>query len=215
MSDLSEFEEMYLKRIFEAHSEEPGEIVRTTKLAVLMEVSPASTTEMIQRLAVRDYVTYIPYKGCRLTSEGFKHASRIKRREELLKILLADIIRFEGDIDTVACKIEHSIDEKLEASIDRMLGYPERNKDGLMIPTVDRRVITSTTNTLLPLSALPEETPSIIELIYSSSVAIKTLENAGIKIGNSIVKKSNKFFCEGSEITFSRELSFKIIVRVL
>ena len=215
MSDLSEFEEMYLKRIFEAHSEEPGEIVRTTKLAVLMEVSPASTTEMIQRLAVRDYVTYIPYKGCRLTSEGFKHASRIKRREELLKILLADIIRFEGDIDTVACKIEHSIDEKLEASIDRMLGYPERNKDGIMIPTVDRKMIISTTNTLLPLSALPEETPSIIELIYSSSVAIKTLENAGVKIGNSIVKKSNKFFCEGSEITFSRELSFKIIVRVL
>ena len=215
MSELSEFEEMYLKRIFEAHSEEPGEIVRTTKLAVLMEVSPASTTEMIQRLAVRDYVTYIPYKGCRLTSVGFKHASRIKRREELLKILLADIIRFEGDIDTVACKIEHSIDEKLEASIDRMLGYPERNKDGIMIPTVDRKMIISTTNTLLPLSALPEETPSIIELIYSSSVAIKTLENAGVKIGNSIVKKSNKFFCEGSEITFSRELSFKIIVRVL
>ena len=215
MSDLSEFEEMYLKRIFEAHSEEPGEIVRTTKLAVLMEVSPASTTEMIQRLAVRDYVTYIPYKGCRLTSVGFKHASRIKRREELLKILLADIIRFEGDIDTVACKIEHSIDEKLEASIDRMLGYPERNKDGIMIPTVDRKMIISSTNTLLPLSALPEETPSIIELIYSSSVAIKTLENAGVKIGNSIVKKSNKFFCEGSEITFSRELSFKIIVRVL
>ena len=129
--------------------------------------------------------------------------------------MLADIIRFEGDIDTVACKIEHSIDEELESSIDRMLGYPERNKDGLMIPTVDRRMITSTTNTLLPLSALPEETPSIIELIYSSSVAIKTLENAGVKIGNSIVKKSNKFFCEGSEITFSRELSFKIIVRVL
>lgn len=214
MSDLSEFEEMYLKRIFEAHSAEPGEIVRTTKLAELMEVSPASTTEMIQRLSVRDYVTYIPYKGCRLTSEGFKHASRIKRREELLKILLTDVIRFDGDIDSVACKIEHSIDENLEASIDRMLGYPERNKDGLMIPSVDRSMITSTTNILLPLSALPEETPSIIELINSSSVAIKTLENAGIEIGNSIIKKSNKFYCEGSEIAFSRELSFKIIVRV-
>ena len=44
MSSLSEFEEMYLKRIFEAHSTNPGEIVRTTKLADLMEVSPASTT---------------------------------------------------------------------------------------------------------------------------------------------------------------------------
>ena len=134
MSELSEFEEMYLKRIFEAHTKEPGEIVRTTKLAEMMGVSPASTTEMIQRLSSRDYITYIPYKGSRLTSEGFKHASRIKRREELLKILLSDIIRFDGDVDSVACKIEHSIDEDLEASIDRMLGYPERNKDGNMIP---------------------------------------------------------------------------------
>ena len=214
MSELTEFEEMYLKRIFESHSDDPSEIVRTTKLADLMEVSAASTTEMIQKLALRDYVTYIPYKGCRLTSEGFKHASRIKRREELLKILLSDIIRYEGDVDSVACKIEHSIDMDLEASIDRMLGYPERNKEGKMIPSVDRSMILSSSNTLLPLSALPEDTPSIIEIIYSSGVAIKTLEKTGIKIGSNIIKKFDKFYCDGNEIVFSREFSFKVIVRV-
>ena len=214
MSELTEFEEMYLKRIFESHTEDPSAIVRTTKLADLMEVSAASTTEMIQKLALRDYVTYIPYKGCRLTSEGFKHASRIKRREELLKILLSDVIRFEGDVDSVACKIEHSIDMDLEASIDRMLGYPERNKEGKMIPSVDRSMILSSSNALLPLSALPEDTPSIIELIYSSGVAIKTLEKTGIKIGSNIIKKFDKFYCDGNEIVFSREFSFKVIVRV-
>lgn len=214
MSELTEFEEMYLKRIFESHAEDPSAIVRTTKLADLMEVSAASTTEMIQKLALRDYVTYIPYKGCRLTSEGFKHASRIKRREELLKILLSDVIRFEGDVDSVACKIEHSIDMDLEASIDRMLGYPERNKEGKMIPSVDRSMILSSSNALLPLSALPEDTPSIIELIYSSGVAIKTLEKTGIKIGSNIIKKFDKFYCDGNEIVFSREFSFKVIVRV-
>ena len=214
MSELTEFEEMYLKRIFESHAEDPSAIVRTTKLADLMEVSAASTTEMIQKLALRDYVTYIPYKGCRLTSEGFKHASRIKRREELLKILLSDVIRFEGDVDSVACKIEHSIDMDLEASIDRMLGYPERNKEGELIPSVDRSMILSSSNALLPLSALPEDTPSIIELIYSSGVAIKTLEKTGIKIGSNIIKKFDKFYCDGNEIVFSREFSFKVIVRV-
>jgi DtxR family Mn-dependent transcriptional regulator len=214
MSELTEFEEMYLKRIFESHADDPSEIVRTTKLADLMEVSAASTTEMIQKLALRDYVTYIPYKGCRLTSEGFKHASRIKRREELLKILLSDIIRFEGDVDSVACKIEHSIDMDLEASIDRMLGYPERNKEGEMIPSIDRSMVLSSSNTLLPLSALPDDTPSIIEIIYSSGVTIKTLEKSGIKIGSSIIKKSDKFYCDGNEIVFSREFSFKVIVRV-
>ena len=214
MSELSEFEETYLKRIFEAHTKEPGEIVRTTKLAEMMGVSPASTTEMIQRLSSRDYITYIPYKGSRLTSEGFKHASRIKRREELLKILLSDIIRFDGDVDSVACKIEHSIDEDLEASIDRMLGYPERNKDGDMIPSVDRSLTINTKNTLLPVSALPEDTPATIELIYSSGVAIKTLENIGVKVGSELIKKSGKIFCDNAEISISRELSFKLIVRV-
>ena len=75
-------------------------------------------------------------------------------------------------------------------------------------------MIISQKNTLLPLSALPENTPSIIELIYSSSVAIKTLENVGVTIGSKIIKKSDKFYCEGSEIIFSRELSFKVIVRL-
>mgnify|MGYP003311504122 CR=1 FL=1 len=115
--NLSDFEEMYLKTMFEIHSQNPAAIVKTSMLAESMGVSAASTTEMIQRLSGRDLVTYIPYKGSRLTSEGFKHASRIKRREELLKILLSDVIRYEGDVDSVACKIEHSIDMDLELSL--------------------------------------------------------------------------------------------------
>ena len=54
MSELSEFEEMYLKRIFEAHFNQPDEIVKTSQLAELMSVSAASTTEMIQRISNRD-----------------------------------------------------------------------------------------------------------------------------------------------------------------
>ena len=50
MSDYSEIEEMYLKRIFEVHVDTPDAIVRTTQLSSLMDVSPASATEMIHRL---------------------------------------------------------------------------------------------------------------------------------------------------------------------
>ena len=91
MVDLSEFEEMYLKRIFEIYDSEPSTIVKTTQLAKVMQVSNASTTEMIQRLSDRELLTYIPYKGCRLTPEGFKIAARIKRREGLLQILLSEL----------------------------------------------------------------------------------------------------------------------------
>ena len=65
MSELSEFEEMYLKRMFEILSQQPDAIVKTSMLAESMGVSDASTPEMIQKLAGRDLVTYIPYKGSR------------------------------------------------------------------------------------------------------------------------------------------------------
>ena len=53
MSELSEFEEMYLKRIFEIYDSEPSTIVKTSQLADIMSVSNASSTEMIQRLSER------------------------------------------------------------------------------------------------------------------------------------------------------------------
>ena len=56
MSDFSEIEEMYLKTMFEIHSDNPAAIVKTTQLADIKGVSAASVTEMIQRLSNRDMV---------------------------------------------------------------------------------------------------------------------------------------------------------------
>ena len=49
MSDLSQIEETYLKRIFEVHSRTPEAIVKTTQLSNILGVSAASVTEMIQK----------------------------------------------------------------------------------------------------------------------------------------------------------------------
>jgi hypothetical protein len=69
-------------------------------------------------------------------------------------------------------------------------------------------------NILLPISSLPENVDSIIEFIISSSVAIKTLDGVGLSIGSRVRKESNKYYCDDSEFQFSRELSFKVIVRL-
>ena len=58
MSGFSEIEEMYLKTMFEIHSDNPAAIVKTTQLAEIKGVSAASVTEMIQRLSSRDMVTH-------------------------------------------------------------------------------------------------------------------------------------------------------------
>jgi len=213
MLELSEFEEMYLKRIFELHSDKPDQIVKTTQLAESMDVSAASTTQMLSRLSKKDLLTYLPYRGCRLTPIGFVSAARIKRREALVEILLVDIIGFKGDINAVACKIEHAIDEELELTLDNMLGYPETSLSGVRIPLVERKM-ESIQDNLLPLNCLPDKTEAIVELIAMNDSERKTLEVFGIKLGSKINKTNHQFKVDGKNIDISNSLSHKILARV-
>ena len=138
MEGATEFEEMYIKRIFEEHCREPGEIVRTSQLADLMGVSSASVTEMIQRLATRDLVTYVPYKGCRLTPSGFHYGAIVKRRQLLIELLLHDVLKIEEGVEDIACKMEHAVDEVVELALEHLFDFPSETFDGRRIPDVGR-----------------------------------------------------------------------------
>ncbi len=214
MNELSDFEEMYLKRMFEIHSERPSAIVKTSMLADSMGVSDASTTEMIQRLAGRDLVTYIPYKGSRLTAEGFAIAGKIKRRQLLLELLLTDVIGFEGDVNSIACEMEHAVNDELEASIDKLLGYPEYNHLGEKVPQISRQFEPDIISPLLPISNMPEGSSGVVELIALTGQDIKTLENQNISIGVNITKTHSSINVSGSPYLFSEYLAKRILVRL-
>ena len=213
MVELSEFEEMYLKKIFEIYDSEPSTIVKTSQLAELMSVSNASTTEMIQRLSERDLLTYVPYKGCRLTPEGFNIAARIKRREGLLKILLIDVIGYKGDVEAVSCKMEHGITPGLEEALDRMLGYPDKTPDGNKIPSVKRAVEPISPGLLLPLYNLPFGTTATIEIIALNPTEIKTLDLTGLGIGSKIKINEDGIYSNGNRITISESIMKRILSR--
>ena len=212
--NLSDFEEMYLKTMFEIHSQNPAAIVKTSMLAESMSVSAASTTEMIQRLSGRDLVTYIPYKGSRLTSEGFAIAGKIKRRQLLIELLLTDIIGFDGDVSSVACEMEHAVNDDLEVSIDRILGYPEYTHSGERIPKISRQFDPSVKSPLLPISNMPEGSSGIVEFIALTGQDIKTLENQKISIGANISKIQNSINVSGNSVLLSESLAKRILVRL-
>ena len=214
MNELSDFEEMYLKRMFEIHYEQPSAIVKTSMLADSMGVSDASTTEMIQRLAGRDLVTYIPYKGSRLTAEGFAIAGKIKRRQLLLELLLTDVIGFEGDVNSIACEMEHAVNDELEASIDKLLGYPEYNHLGEKVPQISRQFEPDIISPLLPISNMPEGSSGVVELIALTGQDIKTLENQNISIGVNVTKTHSSINVSGSPYLFSEDLAKRILVRL-
>ena len=214
MNELSDFEEMYLKRMFEIHSEQPSAIVKTSMLADSMGVSDASTTEMIQRLAGRDLVTYIPYKGSRLTAEGFAIAGKIKRRQLLLELLLTDVIGYEGDVSSIACEMEHAVNDELESSLDKLLGYPEYNHLGEKVPQISRQFEPDIITPLLPISNMPEGSSGVVELIALTGQDIKTLENQNISIGVNVTKTHSSINVSGSPYLFSEDLAKRILVRL-
>ena len=214
MSDFSEIEEMYLKTIFEMHSDNPAAIVKTTQLADNKGVSAASVTEMIQRLSSRDMVTHIPYRGCRLTPAGFQLAASIKRREILLEILLTDVIGFEGDVQEVACKMEHAVDSDLESTLDRLLGYPEFSIKGTRVPSVMRDFENIGISTLLPISKLPANSSATVELIISSDTEAVTIAETGIMLGSVIETSADARICDGNTLSISDTLSMRILARI-
>ena len=214
MNELSDFEEMYLKRMFEIHSEQPSAIVKTSMLADSMGVSAASTTEMIQRLAGRDLVTYIPYKGSRLTAEGFTIAGKIKRRQLLLELLLTDVIGYEGDVSSIACEMEHAVNDELESSLDKLLGYPEYNHLGEKVPQISRQFEPDIISPLLPISNMPEGSSGVVELIALTGQDIKTLQNLNISIGVNISKTHSSTNVAGTPYLFSEDLAKRILVRL-
>ncbi|MFL2974761.1 MAG: metal-dependent transcriptional regulator [Candidatus Thalassarchaeaceae archaeon] len=214
MSEFSEIEEMYLKTIFEVHTETPGEIVKTTQLAELMGVSAASVTEMVQRLSQREMVTHIPYRGCRLTTEGFQLAARVKRREGLLEVLLKDVIGFKGDVKAVACKMEHAVGIELEETLDRLLGYPETTVGGRRIPSIERDFDTLGVGTLLPLGRLPEGASAVVEMIVANDVESITISDCGVGVGESVLVSGGTIISNGKVIGLSDSISMKILARI-
>ena len=183
MKPLTEFEEMYIKRIFEVHDHSPDAIVRTSQLAEIMGISSASVTEMIQRLAERDYVTYIPYKGCRLTPTGFHLGASVKRRQLLLELLLTNVLGIDQDVTEISCRMEHSVDSVVESAIDRTLGYPTQTTDGRRIPVIGRNIDASKSNLILALEDIELGAKCEIVVLLSSPSELPALEAAGIVPG--------------------------------
>ena len=216
MSDpINEFEEMYLKTLYEFYVEDPQQPIRNSRIAAALDVSQAASSEMVQRLAGKGILYYIPYRGATLTEAGVEAAARIKRRECLMEVFLIRMIDYKGDVKAAACRLEHALTDDLESAIDRLLGYPEATPAGEIIPTVSRQIEPITNTILLQLHAMPVSTSGDVELLVLEGADIRTLEELGIVVGSTIESTEAGFTVNGQEIQISPTLSARILIRTL
>ncbi len=213
MDNLTEFEEMYIKTIFEVHDQSPDTIVRTSQLAELMSISSASVTEMIQRLAQRDFVTYIPYKGCRLTPNGFHLGATIKRRQLLLEIFLSDILGIKEGVTEISCRMEHSIDSVVESALDRTLGFPSQTGDGRRIPVIGRDMEPSSQNLIIAIDDVAIGQKCEVVVLLSPPSEMTALESVGIIPGSILEMGENGPVFNGSSIQWNNHV--RLLVRIV
>lgn len=132
----SEQIENYIKNIYKLSSNEGK--VTTSSLSVKLQISPASVSEMIKKLAEEGTLSHTPYKGVELTEAGKQLALRIIRKHRLWEMFLVKVLHFSWDeIDDEAERFEHIMSDKMEEKIDEALGHPLIDPHGDPIPSKD------------------------------------------------------------------------------
>src|SRR5690554_613503 len=133
-ASLTSAGEDYLKAILELG----GTLVKTQELAGVLNVSPASVTGMLKKLAELRLIDYERYQGASLTTAGRKVALETLRHHRLLETYLAEALGYSWyEVHDEAEKLEHHISEEFEERIAELLGHPEYDPHGDPIPGRD------------------------------------------------------------------------------
>lgn len=136
--NLTRAEADYLKALFTLGEE--GQPVRTKELAAALDVSPASATGMVQKLATADpaLLDYEKHHGAELTEAGRRAALKTIRQHRLVEMFLHKTLGFAWDtVHAEAERLEHVISDELEDRIATSLGDPTHDPHGAPIPTRD------------------------------------------------------------------------------
>ncbi|MCC7493457.1 MAG: metal-dependent transcriptional regulator [Fimbriimonadaceae bacterium] len=130
---LSQSMEDYLKAVYKLQT--ATERVPTSAVASALEVSNASATNMLQRLAELHLLTYERYRGVELTAAGRRAALEIIRHHRLIELYLQQALGYRLDeVDAEAERLEHAISQDFAARIEQLLGHPTHDPHGHPIP---------------------------------------------------------------------------------
>ena len=131
---LSKSEENYLKSIYNL-SDSGNKIVTTNSISKILNIEPASVTDMIKKLSKKKLIYHEKYKGTKISKNGIIVALQIIRRHRLWEVFLYEKLNFNWDeIHEVAEELEHVSSDQLINNLDKYLKYPKIDPHGDPIP---------------------------------------------------------------------------------
>ena len=169
--------EDYLKTIYLLCEREGA--ASTTGIAAALEVTPASVTGMIKKLAELKLVRHTPYQGVELTKSGEKIALEMVRHHRLLELFLMEALGYTWDeVHAEADMLEHVISEEFEERMAARLGQPVVDPHGHPIPARDGSFIALKERALLDLQ--PGESAQITHINDTHSEMLRYAAGLGL-----------------------------------
>ncbi len=184
LCDVTPAEEDYLKAIYHL-GEGHKSAVSTNAIAERMATKPASATDMIKKLAKKDWVEHRMYKGVRLTEKGTSIAIGSIRKQRLWEVFLVQKLHLSLEIlPAIAEQMKHIQSPELIDKLDIFLGFPQIAPSGEPIPSKDGEFKKGIKKLL---NELPVGASGICTAVKDSSPTfLKFLDKNGIGIGSRI-----------------------------
>src|SRR3954452_23078472 len=131
--------EDYLKAIY-ALGKGSG-AAATNEIVQRLDLSPASVSGMVPRLADQVLLAYERYHGVKLTESGRRAALRTLRRHRVIEAYLAEALGYPWDrVHAEAERLEHAASDELVDRMAATIGEREVDPHGAPIPTRDGAV---------------------------------------------------------------------------
>ena len=184
--------EDYSKAIYalEARSDDP---VSTNALADRLGVTPGSVSAMLRRLDELGLITYVPYRGVRLSDDGRRIALEVIRHHRLLESYLAEALGMPWDrVHDEAEVLEHVLSDDLEALIAAKLGHPTVDPHGDPIPSADLQMHEPLTERMESLE--PGDEGLFVRVSDSDPEMLRYLADRGISPGDRFAVRERQPF---------------------
>ncbi|MFT5750556.1 MAG: DtxR family Mn-dependent transcriptional regulator [Flavobacteriales bacterium] len=199
-------EENYLKAIYHLQQEISGG-VPTNAIAEKLQTKPSSATDMVQKLADKELVSYVRYKGTSLSKAGKKVAIGIVRKHRLWEVFLVEKLNFHWDeVHDIAEQLEHIKSDVLIDKLDQFLDHPDYDPHGDPIPDKNGNIKSADKRLLSELSK--KDQGILVGVRETSTEFLQFLDKRNIAIGTSITVLGKEFFDGSMVIQVKREQFF-------
>jgi DtxR family Mn-dependent transcriptional regulator len=211
--------ENYVKEIFFAEQESPGNPVPMGTIAKALNVVPGTATTMVKSMERNELLEYKPRIGVTLKNKGRTLAIRMIRRHRLIEVFLVNVLKLDWDeIHEDAEELEHVVSDRILEKIDELCGYPEFDPHGDPIPSANgtfkpvkhKSLMECPTGRQLTIQRVLDQKASFLKFAMNSGLT----PGANIQVieRNSIAEAITVLLDHGRQLSLGAKVAEKILV---